>query len=77
MEELAAQARIVRALGEAVVTNWSTLPQHVQHRLFEDAVGSQGEQSRQILAVFLHERHSRTADAPDDRMVPEPDSKGG
>jgi hypothetical protein len=35
---------------------------------------SQGESIRSQLAVFLHDRHSRTADPRD---VPEPDSLGG
>jgi hypothetical protein len=68
---------LFRALGEAVVRHWSTLPQEVQHHLFEAAVMSQGESMRQQLAVFLHDKHVRTADSIRARAMMEPDSLGG
>jgi hypothetical protein len=49
----------------------------VQHDLFEDAVASRGEGTRQELAVFLHHAHSRTGDAIRSQAAPEPDSLGG
>src|SRR5262245_6348702 len=54
--------QLTRALGEAVVRTWSHLPQEVQNQLFEEAVSSQGESIRPQLAVFLHDKHPRTAD---------------
>ena len=63
--------------GQAVVQVWSNLPQEIQQHLFEAAVLSQGESTRQQLAVFLHEKHLRTTDALKARAMPEPDSKGG
>ena len=68
---------IFGALGQAVVKFWSNLPQAVQHHLFEAAVTSHGEPMRQQLAVFLHDKHSRTADAIKASAIPEPDSLGG
>jgi hypothetical protein len=68
---------LFRALGEAVVGIWSTLPQAAQQHLFEEAVMSHGEFMRQRLAVFLHDKHSRTSDSIRARATPEPDSLGG
>jgi hypothetical protein len=70
--------QLTRALGEAVVRMWSKLPQEVQNHLFQEAVTSQGESIRSQLAVFLHDKHPRTADPlgkPHEPM--EPDSLGG
>ena len=55
MDELPTEIKeqVFRGLGEAVVKNWSRLPQDVQHDLFEGAVASQGESKRHQLAVFL------------------------
>jgi hypothetical protein len=53
---------LTRALGEAVTRIWSNLPQDVQNHLFQEAVTAQGESIRSQLAVFLHDKHSRTAD---------------
>ena len=64
-------------LGEAVVKFWSNLPQSVQQGLFNQVVTSHGEPMRQTLAVFLHHKHSRTADAMKAHAMPEPDSLGG
>ena len=68
---------LFHALGEAVGRIWSNLPQDIQHHIFEEAVMSQGESMRQQLAVFLHEKHSRTVNSAKDRAMPEPDSLGG
>ena len=69
---------LTRALGEAVIRIWSNLPQEVQNHLFQEAVTSQGESIRSQLAVFLHDKHSRTAGPlGDPRQATEPDSLGG
>jgi hypothetical protein len=49
-----------RLLGQAAVTLWPDLPRVVQERLFETAVPAD-DVVRNSLAVFLHERHPRTA----------------
>jgi hypothetical protein len=68
--------QLTRALGGAVIRIWSNLPQDVQDHLFKVAVASQGESTQ--LAVFLHDKHSRTADPwGDPREMKEPDSLGG
>jgi len=70
--------RLTSALGEAVVRIWSSLPQEVQHRLFEEAITSRGETIRPRLAVFLHDKHERTSDPLGKaREMIEPDSLGG
>ena len=70
--------QLTRALGGAVIRIWSNLPQDVQDLLFKEAVASQGESIRSQLAVFLHDKHSRTADPlGDPREMKEPDSLGG
>ena len=70
--------QLTRALGEAVIRIWSDLPQEVQDHLFKEAVASQGESIRSQLAVFLHNKHSRTSDPlGDPREMKEPDSLGG
>jgi hypothetical protein len=65
------------ALGRAASKIWSGLPQEAQHQLFEEAISSQGEDLRQPLAIFLHQKHSRTTDSIKARAMPEPDSLGG
>jgi hypothetical protein len=70
--------QLTRALGQAVVRLWSSLPQDVQQHLFQAAVSSHGESIRPQLAVFLHEKHPRTwgpFGKPGDPA--EPDSLGG
>ena len=70
--------QLTRALGEAVIRIWSNLPQHVQLHLFQEAVTSHGESIRAQLAVFLHDKHPRTADPlGKPREMVEPDSLGG
>ena len=71
------RAQVFRALGEAVAKAWSTLPQGVQHRLFEEAALCQDEVIRHQLAIFLHQQHLRTADGIKAKATPEPDSLGG
>jgi hypothetical protein len=66
-----------RALGQAVARCWGSLPQEIQHNLFEAAVASEGEAIRQQLAVYLRGKHERTVDAAQARAMPEPDSLGG
>jgi hypothetical protein len=68
---------IFHALGRAASKLWSNLPQEIQHQLFEAAVSFHGNAMRQQLAVFLHERHSRTTDSMKALAVTEPDSLGG
>ena len=69
--------QLAHALGDAVVRLWSTLPQDVQHDLFKEALAAHGEALRQPLAMFLHDRHSRTSDSVRAQAIPEPDSLGG
>ncbi len=70
--------QFTRALGEAVIRTWSNLPHEVQNHLFQEAVTSQGESIRSQLAVFLHNKHSRTSDPlGNPRETTEPDSLGG
>jgi hypothetical protein len=78
-EQLPAETaeRLARALGQAVARCWSVLPQEAQRDLFEAAVAAEGEPIRQQLAVFLHEKHTRTIDSLHARATPEPDSLGG
>jgi hypothetical protein len=73
-----AAEQLTRALGEAVVRLWSSLPQDVQTHLFQEAVTSHGESIRPQLAVFLHDKHPRTWDPlGKPREMTEPDSLGG
>jgi hypothetical protein len=68
---------LTTALGEAVAAVWGKLPAELQQALFEAAIRSAGEGSREKLAVYLHEGHLRTP--PSDKLgreVPEPDSLG-
>jgi hypothetical protein len=70
--------QLTSALGEAVIRIWSNLPQDIQDLLFKEAVASQGESIKSQLAVFLHGKHSRTADPlGNPREMKEPDSLGG
>ena len=69
---------LTRALGDAIVRIWGDLPQDVQEHLFEETVAALGENLREQLAVFLHEKHPRTANPlGKPRETPEPDSPGG
>lgn len=71
------QEQLSRALGDAVVRAWSQLPRQVQRRLFEDVIAAQGGTVRPKLAVFLHDKHTRTAASIKNRAMVEPDSLGG
>jgi hypothetical protein len=64
------------ALGSAASKLWSSLPQEMQHMLFDEAVSFRGEAIRQPLAIFLHGRHSRTTDALKAEAVLEPVREG-
>jgi hypothetical protein len=66
-----------RALGDAVVRMWGRLPNTLQSRLFAEAVTPHHVNMRPQLAVFLHEKHPRTAAARKARAMLEPDSLGG
>lgn len=60
------EQRYALALGQAVIRSWGDLPQEIQQKLFEDAVVAghhteRDESLREQLAVFLHDRHPRTA----------------
>ena len=69
---------LLTALGQAVAPVWGKLPAEVQQALFEAAIGSAGEGSREKLAIYLNDRHPRTLpSAKPGREVPEPDSLGG
>ena len=68
--------QLTSALGGAVIRIWRNLPQDVQDHLLKEAVASQGESTQ--LAVFLHDKHTRTVDPlGDPREMKEPDSLGG
>ena len=61
-------ARYLMILGAAAADLWSTLPQELQHTLFERAVvlghkGERDESLREQLAKFLHDHHTRTHNA--------------
>jgi hypothetical protein len=52
-------------LGAAAADLWGTLPQELQHSLFEQAVvlghkDERDESLREQLAKFLHDHHTRT-----------------
>ena len=73
----ATSEELSRVMGDAVVRIWGQLPHDVQYHLFEAALISHGEQTRPQLAVFLHEKHSRTCASLKARAMVEPDSLGG
>lgn len=50
-------------VGRAVLQLWPELPRDMQEALFESAVPND-EVLRHDLAVFLHDRHPRTAHPP-------------
>ena len=47
-------------IGKAALRLWPDLPRDVQERLFEEVVAGD-ESLRQGLALYLHNRHPRTA----------------
>jgi len=52
-----------RLLGQAALRLWSDLPRGVQEQLFEAAVPLDSS-IRTRLAIFLHDRHPKTAHPP-------------
>jgi hypothetical protein len=52
-----------RLMGRAALQLWSDLPREVQERLFETAVPLD-QVIRNRLAIFLHDRHPKTAHPP-------------
>jgi len=52
-----------RLLGNAALRLWPDLPRDVQEKLFETAVPLDPA-IRNRLAIFLHDRHPRTAHPP-------------
>jgi hypothetical protein len=50
-------------LGRAALQLWPDLPRDVQEKLFESAVPLDPE-LRNRLAIFLHDKHPRTAHPP-------------
>jgi hypothetical protein len=73
-----ASDELMAALGQGAAAVWGRLPTEVQHELFEAAVRSAGEGTREPLAIFLRKRHPRTTDSAKlIREIPEPDSLGG
>ena len=50
-------------LGHAALRLWSELPREVQEKLFETAVPLDPA-LRNRMAIFLHERHPKTAHPP-------------
>jgi hypothetical protein len=53
----------MQTIGSAALRIWSDLPRDLQERLFEDAVGDDAILRRR-LALYLHDRHPRTAHPP-------------
>jgi hypothetical protein len=52
--------RLVQAIGRAAFDLWADLPRNIQEQIFEQAAGVD-EVLRHELAVYLHDRHPRTA----------------
>jgi hypothetical protein len=61
MSDLASEFE--RLLGHAILELWPDLPRDMQERLFETAVPV-NPTIRYSLAIFLHQRHPRTAHPP-------------
>lgn len=53
-------ARFSTLLGDAALKLWADLPRDIQERLFETAAPLETDM-RNRLAIYLHERHPRTA----------------
>jgi hypothetical protein len=56
-------AKSEQLLGRAVFEQWADLPRDVQEALFEAAAGPDPD-TRNALAIELHDRHPRTAHPP-------------
>jgi hypothetical protein len=57
------EATFIQLIGRAALQLWPDLPRDIQEALFE-AAAPNDEKARHDLAVFLHERHPRTAHPP-------------
>jgi hypothetical protein len=57
------EATFVDLVGRTALRLWPDLPRDIQERLFETAAPGDARQ-RHDLAVFLHNRHPRTAHPP-------------
>jgi hypothetical protein len=55
----AAEERVLRCLGAAVIIQWNELPTEIQRKLFEDATSMNDAarqfELKQLIARFLHE----------------------
>ena len=55
----AAEERVLRCLGAAVIMQWNDLPTEIQRMLFEDATSMNDSarqfELKQLIARFLHE----------------------
>jgi hypothetical protein len=69
--------QLSRALGEAVLKLWGDIPASLQTRLFREATTAQDVRLGPRLAVFLHDKHPRTAAGKRSQAMIEPDSLGG
>jgi hypothetical protein len=69
--------KVKTAPGEAVAAVWGKLPAELQQALFEAAIRSAGEGSREKLAIYLHGQAGIVPSDKRGREVPEPDSLGG
>ena len=69
--------QLSRALGEAVLKLWGDIPTSLQTRLFREATTAQDLKLRPQLAIFLHDKHPRTAAGKRSQAMIEPDSLGG
>jgi hypothetical protein len=69
--------QLARALGEAVLKLWGDIPAGLQTRLFREATTAQDVKLRPQLAIFLHDKHPRTAAGKRSQAMIEPDSLGG
>nr|WP_050401622.1 hypothetical protein [Bradyrhizobium embrapense] len=54
--------RLTALLGHAALAVWADLPRDAQERLF--AAAAADEEMANALALFLHDRHPRTAHPP-------------
>ncbi len=57
------ESTFIQLIGRAALQLWPDLPRDIQEALFE-AAAPNDERVRHDLAVFLHERHPRTAHPP-------------
>jgi hypothetical protein len=55
--------QFMQSIGRAALGIWPDLPRDLQERLFETAVGDDVTLRRR-LALYLHNRHPRTAHPP-------------